>query len=285
MLLGAKNLSAQYEAQFILELPAVYEGPLSTVYRAQDVLLGRTVGIKEVDLNKLSRQEKNTLQSEINVWCDYASRSPYLPQIYSVIPEKSKYYIVMQWLEGKTLRRLIDEGNLSFAQKLQYAVELCEALAPIHKKRRQHRDLKPENIQITDDGKLYLIDFNISAAVPHAGIGTDGYLAPECCGISQQSGASRVDVYAIGVILYELFTDCIPIFGLDYACDMQDTDWQMFITPSEKLPELPAQLDSIIAKCMALQWKNRYPDAGSIARELKNLNRTLHNRGGKKHAL
>lgn len=266
-----RPLSIKTTAQYMLEIPPVYDGPLSKVYRAQDLELKRTVGIKEVDYKNLPPKERNTLLSEISVWCDYATRTARMPQIYNVLSDGTKYYIIMQWIDGKTLRNYLEEGNLSFTQKMDYAIQLCEALSPIHKNRKQHRDLKPENLQIGKNGRLYLMDFNISAAVPHTGVGTDGYLAPECNGLSQQSGAVRVDVFAIGVILYEMFTGSIPIFGLDYICMPEDKKWQMFVKPSEKNNSIPQALDAIICRCMALQWKDRYPDAGSIARELKSI--------------
>lgn len=258
-----------------MELPAVYEGPCSRIYRAQDISLGRTVGIKEVDLSKLSRQERRTLGSEVNVWCDYAGLTEKMPQIYACLPVGETLYIVMQWIEGTTLRALIERGKLSFHQKMDYGIQLCEALAPLHAQRRQHRDIKPENIQISRRGRLYLIDFNISSAVPHLGIGTDGYLAPECSGLSRQPGAGRVDVFAVGVILYELFAGRMPVVGLDYACEPQDTAWQLFVMPSQENPEIPPELDRIIAKCMQLQWKERYSGAAAIARDLRQLQRRM----------
>lgn len=276
-----EKLNIQANLQFILELPAVYEGPLSKVYKAQDLTLNRTVGIKEVELQNLTKQERSTLQSEIHVWCDYASRTSKMPQIFFTFSDRSKLYIIMQWLEGETLRSLINKGKLSFYQKLSYSIQLCDALVPIHRRRMQHRDLKPENIQIAQNQQLYLMDFNISAAVPHVGTGTSGYLAPECSGISLQNSAAKVDVFSIGVIMYELFTGAIPVFGLDYACEPADPDWALFINPSQKQPELPKELDSIIRKCMALQWQNRYPDAGAIQRELIKLQKGFRAQGGR----
>lgn len=273
-------LNLKVETQFLLELPPVYTGPCSRVYRAQDLSLGRTVGVKEVDLRQLSRQERRTLGSEVNVWCDYACRTAKMPQIYARFQAGETLYIVMQWIEGHTLRALLEEGNLTFGQKMSFAIQLCDALAPLHAARRQHRDIKPENIQISRRDQLYLIDFNISSAVPHQGVGTDGYLAPECSGLSRQPGAGRVDVFAIGVILYELFTGEMPIFGLDYAAEPQDTAWQLFVMPSEKNPQIRPELDRIIARCMALQWKDRYDGAGAIGRDLRKLQ---HNRNDQNH--
>lgn len=275
-------LKAQASLKYLLELPAVYEGSLSKVYRAQDLSLNRTVCVKEIDCTKFSRKERSTLQSEITVWCDYARKTMKMPQFFYTFEADNKSYIVMQWIEGKTLRSAMEEKKTGFWQKLDYCIQLCDALAPIHRERKQHKDLKPENIQIANDHRIYLMDFNISAAVPHVGTGTDGYLAPERSGISLQSSACRVDIFAIGVIMYELFTGCIPVFGLDYVCEPQDKEWQFYVKPSEKTTGLPAGLDRIIERCMALQWKDRYPDAAAVGRDLRNIKKTLKNQGGKK---
>jgi serine/threonine-protein kinase len=243
--------------------------------------LHRTVGIKEVDLSGLNPAQRRTLFSEVGVWCEYAAFSDRIPHIYTAFQQGQKYYIIMQWIEGETLRKKMESGRLTYEEKLDLSIQLCNALSPIHRKNgRQHKDLKPENLQITRQGKLYLLDFNISAAVPHLGIGTNGYLAPERAGFSQQAGAGRLDIFAIGVILYELFTDAIPIFGLDYVCAPTDRDWQLFCRPAQKNPQIPDKLDAIICKCMNLIWQNRYPDAGAIARELIQLQRQSRGKGG-----
>ncbi len=279
---NTKLLSANINVQFLLEMPPVYSGTLTKVYRAQDINLRRTVGIKEVDLQKLSKKERDTISSEICVWIDYAAISAKLPQILAAFESKGKEYIVMQWIEGKTLRKHIEEGGITLKQAINYMIQLCDALAPIHQKRRQHKDLKPENIQITKEDTLYLLDFNISAAIPHTGVGTDGYLAPECCGLSKQNGTSRVDVYAIGVILYELLTGISPAFGVDFVCDPEDNKWQFFKLPSEYVPGLPQQLDEIVEKCMALQAGDRYENASAVGRKLRNI-KILDIRRGEKH--
>jgi len=274
-------LNFQFNARFALEEPPVYSSETTKVYKAQDMTLNRTVGIKEVNLSSMNQAQRRTLLSEVQVWCDYATLSDRIPHVYMAFQQGNSYYIVMEWIPGETLRKKLDAQNLSFDQKLDYALQLCSAVGPIHRKNgRQHKDLKPENLQIDGRGKLYLLDFNISAAVSRQGVGTDGYLAPEMAGISRQTGAGRVDVFAIGVMLNELFTGSIPVFGLDYVCDLEDTQWQMFLRPAEKNPDIPQRLDEIICKCMNLRWQDRYPDANAIFRDLQQFQRQNRNKGG-----
>ena len=278
----SKKLRITSAMEYILEQPPVYEGTRSKVYKAQDLSLKRTVGIKEVDCSGLDRRTRQMMKSEINVWCDYACKTNRLPQIFYYLEEGDKYYIVMQWIEGKTLRKCMEQGNLNFNMKLDYCLQLCEALAPIHKERKQHKDLKPENIMVTSDRRLYLLDFTISAAVPHVKIGTSGYLAPELSEISDNTDTSKADVFAIGTIMYELFTGMLPIFGMEYVCEnARDSRWEYFEKPTDKVPELPEKLDEIIEKCMALNPKERYRNASEIAYALRPLGRAKKNHGGK----
>lgn len=282
--MDTKKIRIKSTMEYVLEFPPVHEGPCSKVYKAQDLSLKRTVGIKEVDCSKLDRRVRQTVKSEINVWCDYACKTNRLPQIFYYHEEGDKYYIIMQWIEGKSLRECMKSEKLSFNMKLNYCLQLCDALAPIHKERKQHKDLKPENIMIASDRfgpRLYLLDFNISAAVPHVKVGTSGYLAPELDEISDSTDTKRVDVFAIGTIMYELFTGVRPAFGVDYVSNNAwDKKWYDFKKPSSENPELPEKLDKIIEKCMALNPDDRYRNASEIAYDLRPLSKAKKKNGG-----
>lgn len=240
--MNVRKISFRQTKDYILD-PPVYEGPLSTVYTAQELNPQRKVGIKEVNLSQMTREEKAAIKAEIPVWCDYAKNSMAIPQVLNVFEEKEKLYIVMQWIDGKSLRVRMQEGTLTDVEKLEIVRQLCEALIPIHKAKKQHKDLKPENIMVTGNPKghlrLYLIDFNLSAAVPHNDTGTKGYLPPECIGLSHQNAYNRIDVYAIGAILYELFTGRVPVQKYGYKISPEDkkaTDYESFTKPSQLNP-------------------------------------------------
>lgn len=272
--MDTERLEIPYKAHLLLETPPIYEGYYSKVYRAQDLELRRTVGVKAVDYQTLPRADQRSLLSEVTVWCDYAAKSKKMPQIFNGLRYGGKYYLIMQWIEGQTLRTHLDRGDYSPGEKLNIALQLCEALTPIHRMRKQHRDLKPENLQIDRNGQLYLLDFNIASSIPHVGVGTDGYLAPEVGGISAQSNTTRVDIFSLGVILYEMFTGCIPVFGMDYVCAPTDQIWQVFAEPREKDPGIPLRLNEIIRKCMALQSRDRYQNAQAVQRDLRQVRLT-----------
>lgn len=268
------RIASTQNCEYDLQLPPIYQGNLSNVYRAQDLHMNRIVAVKEVLLQGLSHKDRRTLKSEISVCCNCGIWCDHVPQIYTQFEQNDRLYLVMQWIQGKTLEHVLKEEHLSFAEKLELAIQICSVVAPMHRKLVQHRDLKPANLQVNSRRQVWLMDFNITAAVPHQGIGSGIYMAPEQSGYSCQAGAGRVDVFAIGVILYEMFTGVAPIFGIDYCGDFQDLQWQHFEAPSVKEPHLPQKLDEIIIQCMRLNWRERYENAGQILGALKRLHST-----------
>lgn len=257
--------------EYELQLPPIYQGSLSNVYCAQDLRMNRMVAVKEVLLQGLSDKDRRTLKSEIFVCCKCGVWCDHVPQIYTQFEQNDCLYLVMQWIQGKTLENILKEEDLNFAEKLELAMQICNVVAPMHRIKVQHRDLKPANLQVDSRRQVWLMDFNITAAVPHQGIGSGIYMAPEQAGYSCQAGSGRVDVFAIGVILYEMFTGEAPIIGINYSGDSQDSKWQHFEAPSTKDPQLPQELDKIIIQCMRLNWKERYANAGQILSALKRL--------------
>ena len=265
------RIACTQNLEYELQLPPVYTGHLSNVYCAQDLHMNRMVAVKEVLLQGLSHKDRQTLKSEISVCCECGILCDHIPQIYTQFEQNNCLYLVMQWIQGKTLEHVLKEDHLNFAEKLELAMQICNVVAPMHRIKVQHRDLKPANLQVDSRRRVWLMDFNITAAVPHQGIGSGIYMAPEQAGFSCQAGSSRVDVFAIGVILYEMFTGEAPMIGVNYSGDPQDLKWQHFEAPSTKNPKLPQELDNIIIQCMRLNWKERYADAGQILGALKRL--------------
>jgi len=268
------RITSTQNLEYELQTPPVYQGNLSNVYRAQDLHMNRLVAIKEILLQGLSHNERQTLKSEISISCKCGIWCDHVPQIYTQFEQNDRLYLVMQWIQGKNLEHVLKEEQLNFAEKLNLAIQICNVVAPMHRNLVQHRDLKPANLQVDSRRQVWLMDFNITAAIPHQGIGSGIYMAPEQSGYSCQAGARRVDVFAIGVILYEMFAGKAPIIGIDYSGDLQDLQWQHFAPPSVKEPSLPQELDEIIIQCMRLNWKERYADAGQILGALKRLRST-----------
>lgn len=272
-----KTLVTTQALTYRLRLPPVYEGSQSKVYQATDPALNRMVAIKEVPLRGLSPQQKRALRSEVNSYCQCGTWCEHVPQIYHQFEQNDTLYLVMQWVPGRTLRAVLDEGGLSFDNKLELALQLCRILEPMHQDKRQHRDLRPENLQVAQRRgrrQLWLLDFNIAAQVPRLNRGTPGYLAPELTGASVKAGSGRVDVFAIGVILYEMFTGVLPLYGQDYYAAAPDAaEWADFTAPSVYNKQLPKALEEIIVKCMQLDQEKRYENAGQIAGALARLRR------------
>lgn len=280
--MDVKTLCAVQNVNYRLQLPPVYQGDVSTVYKASDLNLNRTVAVKEVLLRGLDKKDQSALRSEVNSCIQCAVWSDHIPQIYNRFEHDGNLFLVMQWVEGSSLRTVLENGDLRYNDKLDLAIQLCQILAPLHHHHFQHRDLRPENLQIVKrrgaPRQLWLLDFNLAAAVPRLNRGTPGYLAPELTGLSQQPDSSRVDVFAIGVILYEMFANVIPLFGQDYYNVPGDTAWTQFTPPSAHDPKLSPQLDRIVAKCMLLDLHARYEDAGEIAADLLQLRKSKTDR-------
>ncbi len=270
------------EFRYRLSLPPVYEGNLSRVYKAWDMTLNRWAAVKEVPLSGLSPKDMKALESEVTVACRLSGQCEHVPQVFARFHQRSgseEYlYLVTQWIEGESLRSVMSGGTLTDAEKLDLACQLCELTAQLHREKYQHRDLRPENVQVAlRNGRrqLWLLDFNLTAAVPRIGRGTAGYLAPEQADISAQPGTGRVDVFAIGVMLYELFTGIVPMYGYHYLKGSDGGAWTKFVPPSGcGRGSVPEGLDPIVTKCMQLDWKRRYQDAGQIARDLRHLPRS-----------
>ena len=270
------------ERRYRLSLPPVYEGNLSRVYKAWDITLNRWAAVKEVPLKGLSPKDVKAMESEVTVICQLDGQCEHVPLVldwfHQRIGSEEYLYLVTQWIEGKSLRSVMRGETLADAEKLDLAYQLCELTAQLHRGKYQHRDLRPENLQVALRNyrrQLWLLDFNLTAAVPRVGRGTAGYLPPEQAGIPARVGAKRADIFAIGVILYELFTGIVPIYGYHYLEDSGGRAWAKFVPPSQcGKGSVPKELDPIVTKCMQLDWKRRYQDAGQIARDLRHLPRS-----------
>lgn len=276
---GTRELVHTGEFRYRLSLPPVYEGNLSTVYKARDMALNRWAAVKEVPLSGLSPKDVKALESEVTVACRLGEQCEHVPQVFARFRQrrgpKEYLYLVTQWIDGESLRSVMHEGSLNDAEKLDLARQLCDLTAQLHQKGYQHRDLRPENLQVARRNgrrQLWLLDFNLTAAVPRVGRGTAGYLAPEQTDASAPAGAGRVDIFAIGVILYELFTGIVPIPDYHYLQDSDGKAWAKFVPPSQSgKGSVPEGLDPIVTKCMRLDWRQRYPNAHQIARDLRRL--------------
>jgi eukaryotic-like serine/threonine-protein kinase len=189
---------------------------------------------------------------------------------------KSRMYLVTEYVRGAALRSLIDAGPLPTAQALDIGCQLCEAVAYLHAHGIAHRDLKPENIIVTAEGVVKLLDFGI--ALDRAArrltwtrlsttMGTPDYLAPEQVG--GRRGDERCDVYAAGVILYEMLTGQLPFSGDSANAVMRAKTSEEPRPPTYFLPQLDPALSAIISQAIARSARDRTRSAAELLDRLR----------------
>ncbi|MFB4158653.1 Stk1 family PASTA domain-containing Ser/Thr kinase [Geomicrobium sp. JSM 1781026] len=238
-------------------------GGMANVYRAQDVILEREVAVKvlqpqyihDEEFIRRFRREAQAATSLIH---------PNVVDIYDVGEEDQTFYIVMNYIGGSTLKdKIIGEGSLPFTEVLEIFDQLTAAISYAHEQGIVHRDLKPQNILIDHDGTVKVTDFGIARAVSAATIthtnsvlGSVHYLSPE-----QARGGhvtAQADVYALGIILYEMITGVLP-FDADSAVSIALKHLQETIPNAKDFrPDVPESINNIIRKATAKDPLKRY---------------------------
>lgn len=259
----------------------------NTIYRAIDRTFERTVCLKVVHIDGKTEQERRKLLSiaknEISIMTRLESETNYIPRIYTIHYDEDTHnlYIVMQWIYGNTLERFM--GKTPPQKILLWMAQLCHILAAMQSIKITHKDIKPANIMIAKDDRVYLIDFNLSISPPHRMEGTEGYRAPEMMENSKTPDREKVDIFAIGVILYQHFVGKRPQRGDEYALSKRNyKEWEYFIPPIEKNPNIDKKINDIIVKCMACDPAQRYANASALCNALDDVRKSLGGKGGRR---
>jgi len=186
--------------------------------------------------------------------------------------------MVMEWCEGRLLRHILEEGPLSRERALFIACEVLDGLDYIHAQGVIHRDLKPENIMVDEQDKIKLIDFGIAGdsaarrltyANITATLGTPNYISPEQ--VKGKRGDGRSDIYAMGVILYEMLSGKLPFVGDNPMVVMNERVLNHPIPPTVADPTITPQLQEVIYRALERDPKNRYSRAGEFKKDLEHL--------------
>jgi serine/threonine-protein kinase len=190
--------------------------------------------------------------------------------------KRSQLYMVMEWVDGKLLRQILTErGKLPAERATKIAIGICEALDYIHNHGVVHRDLKPENIMVDANDHVKLIDFGIAGqegarrltfAKLSQVMGTPDYISPEQ--VKGKRGDGRSDIYALGIMLYEMLTGKTPFQGPNAFAIMNDRLLNNPIPPREADPSVTPQLQEIIYRAIERDPKNRYATAREFANDL-----------------
>jgi serine/threonine-protein kinase len=184
---------------------------------------------------------------------------------------------VLEWVEGQLLRSLLNQRRtLEPAEAVRLISELCEALDFMHKHGVVHRDLKPENIMVTPEGRIKLIDFGIAMKedarrITHAGLspalGTPDYISPEQ--VKGQRGDQRSDIYALGILFFEMLTGHTPFEGPNPLAVMNERLMHDARPARELNPEVTAELQEVLDRALERDPRHRYATAGEMAWDLE----------------
>ena len=247
---------------------------MATIYRATDARDGRTVALKiphpdmEADPIFFDRFKREAAIGE-------RLQHPNVMRVFAD-EHRSRIYMVMEWCEGRLLRKILDEGRMAKDRAIRIAIEVLKALDYIHANGVVHRDLKPENIMVDDNDHIKLIDFGIagdsaSRRLTYANftamLGTPDYIAPEQ--IKGKRGDARTDVYSMGVILYEMLTGKVPFTGPSPLAAMNDRLLNHPVPPRVADPSISPELQEILYRALERDPKNRYANAHEFLHDLE----------------
>ena len=247
-------------------------GGMSDVYKAKDHTLGRFVAIKVL---------KPEFSEDVNFVTKFRTEAqsaaglehPNIVNIYDVGSENGMHYIVMEYVEGITLKTYIEKkGQLSFKEAVSIAIQVGRGIEAAHHKNIIHRDIKPQNIIISTEGKVKVTDFGIARAATSNTISADvmgsvHYASPEQARNGFVDGKS--DIYSLGIVMYEMVTGRVPFDGdTTVAVAIQHLQEEI-VAPSAYAPNLPISMEKIILKCTQKNPDRRYESMTALLADLR----------------
>jgi serine/threonine-protein kinase len=251
-------------------------GAMGTVYKAIDPVIERTVAIKTISLDQ-TKDERVEFEERFYREAKSAGRlnHPNIVTIYDVGETDEAAYIAMEFLEGESLRELLDSGVvLPVDQIVRIAVRIAGALNYAHENHVVHRDIKPANIMIARNRDVKIMDFGIakistgSRTLAGTVLGSPKYMAPEQVVGKDTDG--RADIFALGAMLYEMLTGSAPFSGDNLNSIMYKILNEEPAPPSTITARVPPVFDRIVAKALAKRPEDRYQTAKEFARDLRN---------------
>ncbi len=267
MLEEGKFIADRYEI-----LAKAGAGGMSDVYKAKDHVLGRFVAIKVL---KQEFAEDVSFVTKFRTEAQSAAglEHPNIVNIYDVGSEDGFHYIVMEYVEGITLKTYIEKKQqLSYKEAISIAIQVGRGIEAAHNKNIVHRDIKPQNIMISTEGKVKVTDFGIARAATSNTIHSDvmgsvHYSSPEQARNGFVDGKS--DIYSLGIVMYEMVTGRVPFDGdTTVAIAIQHLQEEME-SPRNFVPDLPVSLEKIILKCTQKSADRRYASMGELLEDLR----------------
>jgi serine/threonine protein kinase len=248
---------------------------MASIFRGVDIRDGRAVAIKiphpemegdPIFFDRFKREEE----------IGYKLNHPGVVKVYQD-DARSRRYMVLEWVDGRLLRQILnEEKKLSQERAIRITLGLCKALDYVHSQGVVHRDLKPENIMVDANDNVKLIDFGIAAnagsrrltfAKLTEAMGTPDYISPEQ--VKGKRGDARSDVYALGIMFYEMLTGKVPFTGPNPFVIMNERLLNNPIPPREVNPEISPELQEIIYRALERDPAKRYPNCHEFALDLE----------------
>ncbi len=250
------------------------EGGMANVYLAHDNILDRNVAVK-VLRGDLASDEKFVRRFQREALSASSLSHPNIVEMYDVGEDDGQYYIVMEYVDGKTLKQVLKQrGHLSVTEVVDIMLQVTDGMAHAHDAYIIHRDIKPQNIMMLSNGMIKITDFGVATALnstqltqTNSVMGTVHYLPPEQA--NGKGSTIRSDIYSMGIMMYELLTGLVPYKG-ESAVEIALKHLKEPLPSVRKAnPSIPQSIENVIIKATAKNPKNRYNDARQMHEDLK----------------
>ena len=268
MITKGQKINDRYEI-----IRSIGEGGMANVYLARDIILERNVAIK-ILRGDLAGDEKFVRRFQREALSASSLSHPNIVEMYDVGEDNGTYYIVMEYVEGMTLKQLIKKrGSLSLSEAIDIMLQITDGIKEAHDSYIIHRDLKPQNILIKENGEVKITDFGIAMALnstqltqTNSVMGSVHYLPPEQA--SGKGATIKSDIYSMGILFYELLTGKLPFKG-DNAVEIALKHMKNDIPSVREINDsIPQSVENIILKATAKNPKNRYESAAEMHDDL-----------------
>jgi serine/threonine-protein kinase len=251
-------------------------GGMSTVYRATDETLQRSVAIKLMNREVASDSDQlERFRREARAVAQLSH--PHIVGVIDAGEDESRPYIVFEYVEGETLKeRIRRQGRLPVAEAVAYAIEIARALGAAHARHIVHRDVKPQNVLIDEEGSAKVTDFGIARTLDEEGLTADGrvlgttdYVSPEQALGQHVNGQS--DLYSLGVVLYEMLTGEVPFTGENQVAVAMKHVRETIPDVQRKRPEISAALAAVVETATAKRQEDRYANDAELIADLEDV--------------
>lgn len=255
-------------------IKSIGEGGMANVYLAFDTILEREVAVK-ILRGDLAEDEKFVRRFQREANSASSLKHPNIVEVYDVGEDDGKYFIVMEYINGKTLKSLIKKrGVLTLEEVIDIMLQLTSAVSCAHDSYIIHRDIKPQNVMILEDGRVKITDFGIAMALnnneltqTNSVMGSVHYLPPEQ---ANGSGSTiKSDIYSLGILMFELLTGKLPFKG-ENAVEIAIKQMREPIPSVRSIsPDIPQSVENVVLKACAKNPKNRYDTAREMFEDIK----------------